>query len=128
MSESRWVRCERPRALLESLPAGALGSKLRLLACALCRSIPAVIEDAEFRRAVEAAERFAGGGCGEDELRARGYDLADLVLDNRYGYHKRGLATGVSHALLALTDTGGSAEWAGLVAARDLRPLVRCVF
>jgi hypothetical protein len=87
-----------------------------------------VVADLEFLRAVEAAERFADGACLADELRARDYDLWDLVRDNRYGYHKRNLPAGVDHALLALTAIDGSAEWAGRVKASAVRPLVRCIF
>jgi hypothetical protein len=84
--------------------------------------------DAEFRQAIETAERFADGACSADALRGQDYNLWDLVRDNRYGFHRRGLPAGVDEALMALTAVVVSSEWAGRVSARSLRPLVRCVF
>jgi hypothetical protein len=97
-----------------------------LLACAFCRSIPGVVGDPEFLRAIETAERFADGECGAEELLGLEYSLADLVLDNRYGYHRRGLPAGLNHALIALID--GSVGWVGSVNQRGVRPLARCIF
>jgi hypothetical protein len=86
MTESKWLDCGNPLAMLEHLGASseARRSKLRLFACACCRRIWHLIPE-RGRRAVEVAERFADGLVGPDELRSawRGVSPFDGETDRR---------------------------------------------
>jgi hypothetical protein len=61
MTEAEWLACDDPRALLQY--QGAVGSerKLRLFACACCRRVGRLLNDAASCEALVVAERFADG-------------------------------------------------------------------
>lgn len=69
MTEQEWLICADPHLMLEFLRGKASERKLRLFAVACSRRIWNVIDDLG-RAAVDAAEDFADGGLGSDELRA----------------------------------------------------------
>jgi hypothetical protein len=66
MTEEEWMKCVRPRAMLDLLGRGASRRKLRLFAVACCRRIWGHLDDA-CRGAVEAAERYADRLCPDRE-------------------------------------------------------------
>src|SRR5262245_33821794 len=61
MAEAEWLACDDPQVLLQS--HGAIGSerKLRLFACACCRRVWRLLNEAAAREALIVAERFADG-------------------------------------------------------------------
>jgi len=80
MNEADWLTCEQPPLMVEFLRAiGQLTArKARLFAVACCRRIWSLLLDARSRRAVEAAEAFADGQIGIEELTAA-YDAANVA-------------------------------------------------
>ena len=77
MTEPEWLACTDPRRMLDYLEvyqkaARTKGGrrKLRLLACACCRRLWHLAKYDKGRRGVEAAERYADGLAGKEELRA----------------------------------------------------------
>src|SRR6266566_3007260 len=75
MNESEWLACEDPDAMLKFLGKKYSPRKLRLFACACCRSVWPLFSD-RGRRAVEVAELFADGRASVRELDEAG-DAAD---------------------------------------------------
>jgi hypothetical protein len=69
MTEKEWLICTDPHPMLERLRGRTSDRKLRLFAVACSRRIWTLIDDLG-RIAVEAAENFADGNLGPDELRA----------------------------------------------------------
>jgi hypothetical protein len=68
MTETEWLVCEDPLALLKGPGESAGARKLRLFACACCRLVWWQLGNPESREAVEAAERFVEGEIPLEEL------------------------------------------------------------
>jgi hypothetical protein len=68
MTEAEWLRYFVPTGMLPGVSGRA--RKLRLFACATCRRLWFLLTDPRSRAAVEAAERFADGLIGAEELAA----------------------------------------------------------
>src|SRR5262245_34230331 len=75
MNESEWLACDDPDAMLKFLGKKYSPRKLRLFACACCRTVWYGLGPVS-RRAVEVAERFADGQATLPELDEAG-DAAD---------------------------------------------------
>jgi hypothetical protein len=68
MTEQEWLACTDSLPMLNFLRGQASDRKLRLLACASCRSIWHLLTDPRGRNAVEISERFADGDASTREL------------------------------------------------------------
>jgi hypothetical protein len=70
VTEAEWDGCTEPRKLVEYLRGLASERRFRLFACACCRQVWGLLDDARSRKAVEVAERFADGLTSRGQLRA----------------------------------------------------------
>lgn len=75
MTESEWLSCADPQAMLKHIGDDCSPRKLRLFACACARQVWHLLTDERSRDCVLVAERYADGLAGEDELLAA-YDAA----------------------------------------------------
>jgi len=69
MKEAEWLRSEWPEEMLSAAWRKVSARKLRLLACACCRTLWPMLPDAGSRRVVEASEQFADGAIKQAALR-----------------------------------------------------------
>jgi hypothetical protein len=69
MTEQEWLACTEPHTMLEFLRSRASDRKLRLLACAYCRTLFPFNLDRYSRNAVKTAERYADGEASPEKLR-----------------------------------------------------------
>jgi hypothetical protein len=70
VTEVEWLNCTDPHPMLEFVRGKVSNRKLRLFACACCRSIWRFMTDDRSRNAVEVAERMADGLATNAERRA----------------------------------------------------------
>jgi hypothetical protein len=70
MSERAWMAGVDAQAMVESLRGSGSERKLRLFACARCRSVWPLLADGRSREAVEVAERLADGLASEADRAA----------------------------------------------------------
>ena len=85
MTEAKWLRCTGPRKMLKFLGHKASQRKLRLFACACCRSVSHLFVDEWSPAAVETAERYADGSITVGRLTAaqrRIYRIIKLRMPN----------------------------------------------
>jgi hypothetical protein len=68
MAKVKWQGLTDPHEMLSYLQGIASDRKLRLFACACCRRIWELLPDKGSRRAVAAAEQYADGHIGDEEL------------------------------------------------------------
>lgn len=68
MTEAEWWACTDPQRMLDFLKGKTSHRKLRLFACACYRRTWHLLTDERSRRGVEAAEQYAEGDIGEEEL------------------------------------------------------------
>jgi hypothetical protein len=68
MTESEWLTCDDPQAMLEQVRQTASQRKLRWFACACVRSVWHHLLDESSQRAVEVSERYADGNATASEL------------------------------------------------------------
>ena len=71
MTESEWLACTDPQQILEFVRDRASDRKRRLFTCTCCRRVWDALTDQRSRSAVEAAERYADGLAGREELAAQ---------------------------------------------------------
>src|SRR4051812_7789740 len=67
---SEWLDCTDPKRMLEALRGRASDRKLRLFACACCRTAWEYLNNPRDQQAVEVVERFADGLATQEELTA----------------------------------------------------------
>ena len=79
MTETDWLSCCDPTAMLDFLGERAGGRKLRLFACACCRRIWPMLADERSRKAVEIAEGYADGMASGSELGAARIDAEEAA-------------------------------------------------
>jgi hypothetical protein len=70
VTESEWLACTDPKAMMEFLRRKASERKLRLFTVAWCRGIWHLLQDERSRKAVEIAERYVDGFASEQEREA----------------------------------------------------------
>jgi hypothetical protein len=68
MTEEEWLGGNAPGPMLEHLRGKASDRKLRLFACAVCRTFWAELGYRRCQQAIETAERYADGTATEQEL------------------------------------------------------------
>ena len=78
MTEQDWLASTNPKELLAFVRETASDRKYRLFSAACCRRIWHLLTDAQYRMAVEVAERFADGLVTEDE-RERAYEASFAI-------------------------------------------------
>jgi len=99
MTRDEWAHSHNPTAMLHFLHTKGSDRKLRLFACACCRSIWHLITDERSRHAVEVAEHFADGRATDDELSDANH-VAGQLAEAIYGEaHKRAEAHATALAL-----------------------------
>jgi hypothetical protein len=72
MSESEWLECSDPQAMLEFLKGKASDRKLRLFACACCRRIWHLLHDKRSQKSLECSEQYADGQIDKEQLAQAG--------------------------------------------------------
>jgi hypothetical protein len=88
MTEAQWLAGEDPEAMLGHLEGKASPRKLRLFACACCRRLWHLLEDARSREALEVSERFADGQAVEADVQAavaRAWEAVEAIPDSTSG-------------------------------------------
>ena len=83
MTEREWLACRDPDALLSFLGVRASARRLRLFACACCRSIWRLVQPESFRRLVELSEQYAEGVVDRQAL----LEAIEPVSEMAYGFH-----------------------------------------
>jgi hypothetical protein len=146
MTESEWLACEDPEAMLESLRGRASDRKLRLFAVACCRHLLAqVAVNSWGEEAVDVAERYADGEASDVELQ----DAAEATTSDwtaAYACAEAASSEGGIDAAIYCADNAAHAAGehaAFLIAANDDHPafavrraaeheaqvgLLRCIF
>ncbi len=87
MSEAEWLAATEPMPMLEFLRAQASDRKLRLFACACCKSVAPLLQCNECFRVVEVGESYADGTVSELSVaEARKHARREWIDYDGYGY------------------------------------------
>ena len=86
MTEAEWLNATEPGPMLDFLRGKANDRKLRLFACACCRSVLHIIKDATSLSAVETAERYTDGLTTVEELTQVRSRHSDNILSRSFRY------------------------------------------
>jgi hypothetical protein len=108
MTEAEWLACENPQPMLEFLRGKVSERKLRLFACACCRSISKLMPDDQVRQIVTVAEQFADGlATGEEVEQAwsLGWDVWGAWASRRTPASQCAEAEATGAATRAVEDT-----------------------
>jgi hypothetical protein len=140
MTEGEWLTCTDPMPMLEyekQRPSGS-GRKQRLFACACCRQVDDLFEDARCLEAVQVGEQFAEGSADADDVVAAFEVTYELVEEQR---NTQGDATVIADlANLTCQESSEIACYAYQylldLTVEDIRPVrqvwglhvVRCIF
>jgi hypothetical protein len=126
MSEAEWLACQDPDAMLRFLRGRASDRKLRLFACACCRSVWGRLLDPRSKRVVETAERFADGLADCDELNEAQAAAVEVDLA-QYGIDYDALASAAwATSFTGLLTEDAAAEAATSVARSESGTRVCC--
>ncbi len=105
MTEDRWLRCAMPKPLLDFLGVKANARKMRLFACALCRSVWDILLDKRSRTAIRKLEDYADD-LGNEQLRLDAYNIANAAfLDAPYSYNNPNWSAACAVVCAASPDT-----------------------
>lgn len=101
---AQYKACDHLERMLEFLQRTETARKLRLFACACCRSIWSLFEDERSRAAVEVAERFADGEASKTDL--------CLARALAFAVHEESRSTRSLFGPIAAVDAAGAElEW-----------------
>jgi hypothetical protein len=131
LTELEWHSSGDPAELLAGLPGKPGGRKLQLFACACCRHVGDLLTGPLSRTAIEAAEHFAEGSAGHDELAAAVEEAAGAAYRSSFRYAVQHLAHANSPegaARVAFWATHGVAMLAGNMAAWGAERAAQCRF
>lgn len=116
MTEAEWLAAREPTPLLAALGDRASPRKLRLFTCACCRRVEAAEPTVWDPAVLDAAERYADGSAGADELRAAHRWVGERLFEarERLEAETRG---GEQHPAQTSAATRAQAEYVALYAA-----------
>jgi hypothetical protein len=106
MTEEEWLECEYPTPMLTLLEGKVSDRKLRLFACAGCRSVWSLLANNECRRAVELAELVADDPQLESQLAADCQAIWDLSATHQGVVADPNSREGAAHNAAKYTTTG----------------------
>jgi hypothetical protein len=109
MTEQEWLASTDPREMFEFLRGKAGDRKVRLFAVACCLGVCNSLKHDEFRKAVEAAEKFADGLVDQDAL-AQAREAALVVFAGLTG-NDNGPAAALSAAGIPTQPDSSTGEW-----------------
>jgi hypothetical protein len=131
MTEAEWLAAEAPLAMMQFLRGKVSDRKLRLFAVACCRRHSHLLPDDPSCKLVDAAERFADGNVGKEELKAAWVVAWDAgMVDVRNGTWTPGgqAARQVARDAAASGAYEGAIEVAHAAASQSECQLFRCIF
>src|SRR5262245_54989467 len=85
MTEVEWLKCTDPETMLDFLCDMGSERKLRLFACACCRSIRHLLRDERSQEAVMAGEAFADGELSWEQLAFAEMQANNVWNESAYG-------------------------------------------
>ncbi len=86
MTEQEWLAATDPMPMLEFLRAKGSDRKLRLFACACCKSVAPLLQCNECFRVVEVGESYADDTVSESVAEARKHARSEWIEYDGYGY------------------------------------------